>query len=142
MPVQPLLCSRQRPLPGPEISHMPLQSHVAGSQVPCSASPSKPLSFGCSHSVLLLLLDNMFVRIIHVIMYCCSLFTFNTAYYFIPSDQIRSIAQLWLTLRNPMNRSTPGLPVHRVSDAIQPSHPLSPPSPPAPNPSQHQSLFQ
>ena len=53
-----------------------------------------------------------------------------------------------------MNRSTPGLPVHHklpdftqtdahwVSDAIQPSHPLSSPSPPAPNPSQHQSLFQ
>ena len=53
-----------------------------------------------------------------------------------------------------MNRSTPGLPVHhqlleftqthihRVSDAIQPSHPLSSPSPPAPDPSQHQSLFQ
>jgi len=53
-----------------------------------------------------------------------------------------------------MNRSTPGLPVHhqlleftqtqvhRVGDAIQPSHPLSSPSPPAPNPSQHQSLFQ
>ena len=53
-----------------------------------------------------------------------------------------------------MNRSTPGLPVHhqlpeftqthvhRVSDAIQPSHPLSFPSPPAPNPSQHQGLFQ
>ena len=52
----------------------------------------------------------------------------------------------------PMNRSTPGLPVHhqvpeftqthvhRVSDAIQPSHPLSSPSPPAPNPSQHQTL--
>ena len=52
-----------------------------------------------------------------------------------------------------MNCSTPGLPVHhqlpeftethvhRVSDAIQPSHPLSSPSPPAPNPSQHQSLF-
>ena len=32
--------------------------------------------------------------------------------------------------------------VHRDSDAIQPSHPLSSPSPPAPNPSQHQSLFQ
>jgi len=57
-------------------------------------------------------------------------------------------------LCNPMNRSTPGLSVHhqipeftqthvhRVSDAIQPSHPLSSPSPPAPNPSQHQSLFQ
>ena len=52
-----------------------------------------------------------------------------------------------------MNRSTPGLPiqhqlleftqthVHRVGDAIQPSHPLSSPSP-APNPSQHQGLFQ
>ena len=51
--------------------------------------------------------------------------------------------------RDPMNRSTPGLPViqqlpefsqthvHRVSDAIQPSHPLSSPSPPAPNLSQH-----
>ena len=55
---------------------------------------------------------------------------------------------------DPMNRSTPGLPVHHqlqeftqthvhwVSDAIQPSHPWSSPSPPAPNPSQHQSLFQ
>ena len=53
-----------------------------------------------------------------------------------------------------MNLSTPGLPVHhqlpeftpthahRVGDAIQPSHPLSSPSPPAPNPSQHQGLFQ
>src|SRR5574339_355311 len=53
-----------------------------------------------------------------------------------------------------MNCSTPGLPVHhqlpeftqthvhRVSDAIQASHPLSSPSPPVPNPSQHQSLFQ
>ena len=54
----------------------------------------------------------------------------------------------------PMNRSTPGLPVHhqlpeftqthahRVGDAIQPSHPLSSPSPPAPNSSQHQGLSQ
>ena len=53
-----------------------------------------------------------------------------------------------------MNRSMPGLPVHhqlpeftqthvhQVRDAIQPSHPLSSSSPPAPNPSQHQSLFQ
>ena len=58
------------------------------------------------------------------------------------------------TLCDPMNRSTPGLSVHhhlleftqscvhRVSDAIQPSHPRSSPSPPAPNPSQHQSLLQ
>ena len=70
------------------------------------------------------------------------------------SDQIRSVTQSCPTLWHPMNRSMPGLPVHhqlpeftethvlRVSDAIQPSHPLSSPSPPAPNPSQHQSLFQ
>ena len=57
-------------------------------------------------------------------------------------------------LCDPMNRSTPGLPVHhqlpeftqthvhQVRDAIQPSHPLSSPSPPALNPSQHQGLFQ
>ena len=44
--------------------------------------------------------------------------------------------------RPPCPSSTPRLPVHRVSDAIQPSHPLSSPSPPARNPSQHQSLFQ
>ena len=70
------------------------------------------------------------------------------------SDQIRSVTQWCPTLCDPMNRSTPGLPVHhqlpeftqthvhRVGDAIQPSHPLSSPSPPAPNPSQDQSLFQ
>ena len=68
------------------------------------------------------------------------------------SDQIRSVAQSCPTLYDPTNRSMPGLPVqhqlleftqthvHRVSDAIQPSHLLSSPSPPAPNPSQHQSL--
>ena len=69
-------------------------------------------------------------------------------------DQIRSVTQSCPTLCDPMNHSTPGLPVHhqlleftqthvhRVSDAIQSSHPLSSPSPPAPDPSQHQSLFQ
>ena len=70
------------------------------------------------------------------------------------SDQIRSVAQSCPTLCDPMNLSMPGLPVphqlpeftkthvHRVSDVIQPSHPLSSPSPLAPHPSQHQSLFQ
>ena len=70
------------------------------------------------------------------------------------SVQFSSVAQSCPTLCDPMNRSTPGLPVHhqlpefaqthihRVSDAIQPSHPLSSPSPPVPNPSQQQSLFQ
>ena len=63
--------------------------------------------------------------------------------------QFSSVTQSCLTLCNPMNHSTPGLPVlhqllestqthvQRVSDAIQSSHPLSSPSPPAPNPSQH-----
>ena len=68
--------------------------------------------------------------------------------------QFSSVTQSCPTLCDPMNRSTPGLPVHHqlpeftqthvhwVGDAIQPSHPLSSPSPPALNPSQHQSLFQ
>ena len=70
------------------------------------------------------------------------------------SQSVSSVTQSCLTLCDPMNHSTPGLPVnhqipeftqthvHRVSDAIQPSHPQSSCSPPAPNPSQHQSLFQ
>ena len=70
------------------------------------------------------------------------------------SVQFSSVAQSCPTLCNPMNCSTPGLPVHhrlpeftqtrihRVSDAIQPSHPRSSPSPPDPNSSQHQSCFQ
>ena len=70
------------------------------------------------------------------------------------SVQFSSVAQSCLTLCDPMNCSTLGLPahhplpefsqthVHRVIVAIQPSHPLSSLSPPAPNPSQHQSLFQ
>ena len=70
------------------------------------------------------------------------------------SVQFSSVAQSGLTLCDPMNHSTPGLPVHhqlpeftqthvhRVGDAIQPSYPLSSPSPSAPNPSQHQGLFQ
>ena len=77
-----------------------------------------------------------------------------TGFIFFSSVQFSSVAQSCLTLCDPMSRSTPGLPVHhqlpeftqtcvhRVSDAIQPSRPRSSPSPPAPNPSQHQSLFQ
>ena len=70
------------------------------------------------------------------------------------SVQFSSVTQSCPTLCDSMNRSMPGLPVHhqlpefiqthvhRVGEAIQPSHPLSSPFPPAPNPSQHQSLFQ
>ena len=76
---------------------------------------------------------------------CCIIFS---------SVQFSSVAQLCPTLCDPMNCSTPGLPVHRqlpeftqthvhwVSDAVQPSHPLSSPSPPAFILSQHQGLFQ
>ena len=70
------------------------------------------------------------------------------------SVSVSSVTQSCLTLCSPMNRSTPGLPVHHqlpestqthvhwVGNAIQPSHPLSSPSPPAPSPSQHQGLFK
>ena len=69
------------------------------------------------------------------------------------SVQFSSVAQSCPTLCDPMNRSTPGLHVHhqlpeltqthvhRLSDAIQPSHPLLPHFLPAPNPSQHQGLY-
>ena len=75
-------------------------------------------------------------------------------YFQFSSIQLSSVTQSCPTLCDPMNRSTPGLPVHhqlpeftqthvhRVSDATYPSHPLSSPSPPAPNPSEHQSLSQ
>ena len=70
------------------------------------------------------------------------------------SVQFSPVAQSCPTLCSPMNCSRQGLPVHHqlpeftqtyvywIGDAIQPSHPLSSPFPPAPNPSQHQSLFQ
>ena len=70
------------------------------------------------------------------------------------SVQFSSVAQSCPTLCDPMNCTMPGLPVHhqlpeftqthvhQVGDAIQPCHPLSSASPPAPNPSQHQGLFQ
>ena len=81
-------------------------------------------------------------------------FWFMGLLFLICVKQFSSVTQLCPTLCNPMNRSLPDLPVHHqlpeftqthvrwIGDAIQPSHPLSSPSPPAPNPSQHQSLFQ
>ena len=69
-------------------------------------------------------------------------------------SSVQLVAQSCLTLCNPIDCSTPGLPVHhqlpepahthvhRVGDAIQPYHPLSSPSPPAFNLSQHQGLIQ
>ena len=82
--------------------------------------------------------------------YCCKLLKYEV----FPGVQFTSVAQACLTLCDPMNRSTPGLPVHYqllestqtcvhwVSDAGQPSHPLLSPSPPALNLSYNQGLFQ
>ena len=85
-----------------------------------------------------------------------SYFFFKFTYLFLAvlDLQFSSVAQSCPILCDPMNCSTPGLPVHHqlpeptqthahwVSDAIQPSHPLSSPSPPALNLSQHHCLFQ
>ena len=79
-------------------------------------------------------------------MYCVQNTLFTSRF---SSIQSSSVAQSCPTLCDPMNCSMPDLPVHhqlpestqalvhRVGDAIQPSHPLSSPFPPAPNPSQH-----
>ena len=84
----------------------------------------------------------------------CTIISIQYFVNYVQFSSVQFVAQSCPTLCNPMNRSTPGLPVHhqlpeftqshvhRVSDAIQPSHLLSSPSPPAPNPSQHQGLCQ
>ena len=102
-------------------------------------------SSGCSHDFL-----NHMHQPLHISLDACK----GHLTWWWCSVQFSSVAQSCPTLCDPMNRSTPGLPVHhqlleftqthvhRVSDAIQPSHPLSSPSPPAPNSSQHQGLFQ
>ena len=92
--------------------------------------------------------------ILHLQKQCTRAANFSTCSPTPAITKFSSVAQSCPTLFDPMNRSTPGLPVHhqlpeftqthvhQASDAIQPSHPLSTPSPPAPNPSQYQSLFQ
>ena len=89
----------------------------------------------------------------HIIQYYVNYFIAQNVLAF-TTQSVSSVAQSCPTLCDPMNHSTPGLPVHhqlpeftrthvhRVGDVIQPSHPLSSPSPPASNPSQHQGLFQ
>ena len=80
------------------------------------------------------------------------LFYIANVIYLFKMFQFSSVTQSCPTLCDPMNCSTPGLPVHhqlpeftqihvhRVGDVIQPSHLLLSPSPPVPNPSQHQSF--
>ena len=119
----------------------------------CQAS----LSITNSWSLLKLMSIDLVMPSNHLILSSPSLPAFNVSYIRVFSNEsvlpISSV-QFSPTLCDPMNPSTPGLPVHyqlpeftethvhRVSDAIQPSHSLSSPSPPAPSPSQHQSLFQ
>ena len=86
--------------------------------------------------------------------FSCAILYILICYLLYTSVQFSSVAHSCPTLCDPVNCSTPGLPVHHqlpefthtsvhwVGDAIQPSHPLLSPSPPAPNPSQHQGLFQ
>ena len=107
------------------------------------------------------IVDLLIVDLQHCISFKCTakLISYTYIHSFLDSVsiqaiQFRSVAWSCTTLCDPMNHSTPGLPVHhqlpeftqthvhRVGDAIQPSHPLSSPSPPAPNPSQHRGLFQ
>ena len=83
----------------------------------------------------------------------CNLSNLTPGSVHLPSAQFSSVAQSCLILCNSMDCSTPGFPIHHqlpelaqthvhwVSDAIQPSHPLSSPSPPAFNLSQHQGFF-
>ena len=92
--------------------------------------------------------------VLSVVIYGCESWTVKKAERLLASVQFSSVTQSCPTLCNPMNCSTPGLPVHhhlleltqthvhQARDAIQPSHPRSSPSPPAPNTSQHQSLCQ
>ena len=106
-----------------------------------SQSPPKPMS------IELVMPSN------HLIL-CHPLFLLSSIFPSINSVQFSSVAQSCPTLCDPMNRSISGLPVHhqlpeftqthvhRVGDAIQPSHPLLSPSPPALNLSQHQGLFK
>ena len=89
--------------------------------------------------------------VLHFLFCFTDLFVYSYANYY---SKFSSVAQLCLTLHDPLDCSTPGFPVHcqllelaqthvhPVSDAIQPSHPLSSPYPPAFSLSQHQGLFK
>ena len=140
-----------RSMPGLPVHHqLPEFTETHVHRVSDAIQPSHPLSSPSPHASnpsqhhSLLIEDTVFVLMVSKL----------NLHPITSSVQFSSVAQSCPTLHDPMNRSTPGFPVHhqlpeftqthvhQVSDAIQPSHPLSSPSPPAPSPSQHQSLFQ
>ena len=129
---------------------MPSMPSCHGDAMPLTSSSPSALNLSQNHSLF------QWVSCWHQLakLLKLSLDNSNRAALLHQSVQFSSVAQSCPTLCDPMNRSTPGLPVHHqlpeftqthvhwVSDAIHPSHPLSSPSPPAPNPSQYHSLFQ
>ena len=112
-------------------------------------------SFIFTHILILFFIYSVICWLLRTVFFSLHMLEFFIVFFFFffPA-QYSSVIQSCPTLCDPMNCSMPGLSVHhqlpeftqihvhRVDDAIQPSHPLSSPSPPAPNPSQHHSLFQ
>ena len=149
--------------PSPTLAHHRIVSHTLAHSrsishiLTCSHTPLETLT--CRHMSLQalagphMLLQSLYV-LAHTPMPLHVFVHSHTSSQISHTLQSSSVTQSCLTLCDPMNHSTSSLPVHhqlpeftqihvhRVSDAIQPSHPLSSASPPAPNPSQHQSLFQ
>ena len=130
---------------------------------PCTEETLKslPCIFSMSQSTLCLVLRKIMASVIVSVSYKSqkyvqlSFLSLNINIKLFDSfSSVQSVTQSCPTLWDPMNPSAPGLPVHhqlpdftqihvpRVSDAIQPSHPLSLHSLPATNPSQHQGLLQ
>ena len=137
-------------------AHMTSQPCMSGSRWVITplwlTGSSRPfLNSSSVYSCHLFLISSASVRSIVFLSFIVPIFAWNVPF---PSVQFSSVAQSCLILCDPISHSTPGLPVHHqlleftqthfhlVHDAIQPSHPMLSPSPPAPNPSQHQSLFQ
>ena len=131
-------------------------SHIAGGFFTSWATREeiliKSLNFDCDYIQSRLILSLSILEINQYWIFQCVNMIYLSIYF--SSVQFSSVTQSCPTLCNPMNHSMPRLPVHHqlleftqthihwVGDAIQPSYPLSSPSPPAPNPSQHQGLFQ
>ena len=137
----------------PEFQSVQSLSHVRLIVTPWTAALQASLSITNSQGLLKFMSIRSVMPSNHLIL-CHPLLLPPSIFPSISSVQFSSVSQSSLTLCRPMDCSTPGLPVHHqlpvftqthdhlVSDAIQPSHPLSSLSPPAFNLSQHQGLFK